>query len=78
MVSAVLGIWEHVEGNHDSGPLDRNYSDTWDDLPASTQWWLAVSKTVGPSPPLAPAALAQVGFCVLLATLRHPTLITDS
>jgi hypothetical protein len=72
MVSAVFGIWEHVEENHDSGGLDRVYGDTWDSLPASTQWWLAVSKTVGPSPPLAPGALAQVGFCVLLATAGHP------
>jgi len=70
----LLGIWEHIEGNHDAGGLDRNYMDTWDDLPSTTQWWLAISKTVGPSPPLAPGALAQVGLCVLLATLRHPAL----
>ena len=76
MLSAILGIWEHVEGNHDAGALDRNYQDSWDMLPPSTQWWLAVSKTVGPSPPLAPAALAQAGLCVLLATLRHPALAT--
>jgi hypothetical protein len=74
MLSALLGIWEHIEGNHDAGGLDRNYMDTWDDLPSTTQWWLAISKTVGPSPPLAPGALAQVGLCVLLATLRHPAL----
>src|SRR5262249_58491373 len=71
MLSALLGVWEHVEGNYDAGPLDQNYSDRWDSLPASTQWWLAVSKTVGPSPPLAPGALAQAGLCVLLATVRH-------
>ena len=72
MLSAVLGIWEHVEANHDAGPLDFQYADTWDNLPDSTRWWLALSKSVGPSPPLAPGALAQAGFCVLLATLRHP------
>ena len=74
MLSAILGIWEHIESNHDAGSLDGNYQDTWDTLPASTQWWLAISKTVGPSPPLAPAALAQAGLCVLLATVRHPAL----
>src|SRR3954470_14461899 len=74
MLSAVLGIWEHIEGNHDSGELDQVYGDRWDTLPASAQWWLAISKTVGPSPPLAPGALAEAGLCVLLATLRHPAL----
>jgi hypothetical protein len=72
MLSALVGIWEHVDGNRDSGELDQVYGDTWDTLPSTTQWWLAVSKTVGPAPPLAPGALAQAGLCVLLATLRHP------
>src|SRR6266496_2899663 len=72
MLSAILGIWEHVEGNYDSGPLDFQYADTWDSLSETSRWWLALSKTVGPSPPLAPGALAQAGLCVLLATLRHP------
>jgi hypothetical protein len=74
LLSAIFGIWEHVESNYDSGELDRNYADTWDTLPQTTRWWLAVSKTVGPSPPLAPGALAQASVCVLLATLRHPAL----
>ena len=74
MLSAILGIWEHVEGNYDAGPLDFQYADTWDGLSEASRWWLALSKTVGPSPPLAPGALAQAGLCVLLATLRHPAL----
>ena len=74
ILSAVVGIWEHVESNHDAGELDREYSEVWESLPASQRWWLALSKTVGPSPPLAPGALAQAGVCVLLATLRHPSL----
>lgn len=74
MLVALYGIWEHVESNWHTGPLDRNDMVTWDNLPASTQWWLAASKTVGPSPVLAPGALAQIGLCVLLATLRHPAL----
>jgi hypothetical protein len=72
MLSAVLGIWEHIAENYDSGELDRNYADTWDSLPTGTRWWLAISKTVGPSPPLAPAALAEAGLCVVLASLGHP------
>jgi hypothetical protein len=74
VVSALYGVWEHIESNHDAGELDRVYSDTWESLPASERWWLAMSKTVGPAPPLAPGALAQAGVCVLLATLGHPAL----
>ena len=74
MLSAVYGIWEHVDSNYDAGELDYRYADTWGSVPETTRWWLAVSKTVGPSPPLAPGALAQASLCVLLATLRHPSL----
>ena len=74
MLSAVLGIWAHVESNYDAGPLDFRYTDSWDGLTDASRWWLALTKTVGPSPPLAPGALAQASLCVLLATLRHPAL----
>jgi hypothetical protein len=74
MPSAVLGIWEHVESNYDAGELDFEYASSWETLSEPARWWLAASKTVGPSPPLAPGALAQAGLCVLLATLRHPVL----
>lgn len=74
MLSALLGIWEHVEGNHNAGPLDANYAQTWDGLAPSSQWWLALSKGVGPAPSFAPGALAIAGLLVLLATARHPAL----
>ena len=74
MLSALLGIWEHVESNHDAGELDFEYGERWESLSTPTRWWLAATKTVGPSPPLAPGALAQASLCVLLATLRHPAL----
>ena len=74
MLSAVLGIWEHVESNYDAGELDFEYESTWASLSEPARWWLAATKTVGPSPPLAPGALAQASLCVLLATLRHPAL----
>ncbi|MFN8633318.1 MAG: hypothetical protein U0893_05635 [Chloroflexota bacterium] len=74
MVSALYGVWEHVESNYDAGELDREYGDRWESLPTSERWWLAVSKTVGPSPPLAPGALAQAALCALLATAgRSPS-----
>lgn len=73
MCSALYGAWEHVESNWDAGPLDRNHTDTWDTLSSTSQWWLAITKTVGPSPVLAPGALAQVGPSILLATICHPS-----
>lgn len=78
IVSAVLGIWEHIEANHDAGPLDGRYAQTWDGLAPLSQWWLAARKAVGPSPPLAPGALAQAALCVLLATARHPATRRDA
>ncbi len=77
VASAVLGIWEHIEANHDAGPLDRRYAATWESLSTPDQWWLAARKGVGPSPPLAPGALAEAGFAVLLATAGHPALRAD-
>jgi hypothetical protein len=74
IVSALVGIWEHIQANYNAGPLDRRYAQTWDGMSALSQWWLAARKGVGPSPPLAPGALAQAAFCVLLATVRHPAL----
>jgi hypothetical protein len=74
VASALFGVWEHVCANFDAGVLDRRYSETWESLSLATRWWLAVSKTVGPSPPLAPGALAQAAICALLATVRHPSL----
>lgn len=74
ILSAVVGVGVHVDSNRDAGELDRDYGDRWASLSDATRWWLAVTKTVGPSPPLAPGALAQAAFCVLLATVRHPAL----
>jgi hypothetical protein len=74
VASAVFGIWEHIEANHDAGPLDGRYAATWEALSTPSQWWLAARKVVGPAPPLAPGALAEAGLAVLLATARHPAL----
>ena len=76
---AAFGMFEHVRANHDAGPLDARYSVRWEMMSARAQWWVAVSKGVGPSPPLAPAVLAQAALCLGLATLQHPvsTAVTE-
>ncbi|GAA3254760.1 hypothetical protein GCM10020216_090730 [Nonomuraea helvata] len=40
----------------------------WEALPAVTRWWYALTKTMGPAPPLAPGMLAQSALMLLLAT----------
>jgi hypothetical protein len=74
VLCAALGTWEHIAANHDAGELDYRYGATWDQLPVTTQWWLALSKAVGPAPPFASGALAVAGLGALLATLDHPAL----
>jgi hypothetical protein len=73
MLTAFFGVWQHIEANFDSGELDQRYSAVWETLPATTRWWLAISKSVGPSPPLAPAATAYAAVCVLIATIGRST-----
>jgi hypothetical protein len=77
VLSAAAGIWTHVAANYEAAPLDYRYAESWESLSEATRWWLALSKTVGPSPPLAPGALAQAGLCVLVASLRHPALCRE-
>ncbi len=69
MLTAVIGVWQHIAANYDAAPLDFRYGSVWDALSEPERWWLAISKTVGPAPPLAPAALAEAALCVLLGTL---------
>lgn len=76
-LSAIIGIWQHIAANHEAGVLDYRYAQTWETMSSLARWWTAARKGVGPAPPLAPGALALVGLCTLLATLRHPAL-TDS
>jgi hypothetical protein len=74
VLTAVLGMWEHVHANYESSPLDRRYSATWDTLSVASRWWKAITGGVGPSPLLAPAVLVQVALCLLFAAHRHPAL----
>jgi hypothetical protein len=71
-LSVALGIYYHVNENHKAGFLDYRYATTWETMSSVSQWWKALSKTVGPAPTLAPAALLIACLCLFFATLRHP------
>jgi hypothetical protein len=70
--ASAFGMYEHVNANNAAGALDAVYGDTWDALSPLTQWWMAATQQVGPSPVLAPGVLAYAALCLALATLRHP------
>ena len=72
MAVAILGVVRHVISNYETAPLDAVYGLKWDSMSPLDRWWAASSGGVGPSPALAPAALAMTALCVLLATWRHP------
>ena len=67
-----LGVWNHIEGNQESGALDSRFADRWESMSAADRWWRAASGGVGPAPPLAPGVLAETALMLLAATLRHP------
>lgn len=72
LLSSAFGVFVHIESNYEAGELDQRYAATWETLPPSTRWWLAITHEVGPSPPLAPAASAYAALTMLLATVAHP------
>jgi hypothetical protein len=72
LASSIYGVVEHILANFDAGALDQRFADTWDSLPLLEQIWLAVTKTVGPAPALAPGVLGQTALLLLLATLCEP------
>jgi hypothetical protein len=74
MAGAGLGIALHINENYTAAPLDFRYQDTWATMSEPERWWAAFSKSVGPAPTFAPAALAEIGLLVLVATRRHPAL----
>ncbi|MCZ7527608.1 MAG: hypothetical protein M5U14_15245 [Acidimicrobiia bacterium] len=74
VLSALVGVYEHVAANHGAGPLDLRYADAWATMSALSRWWAALTNSVGPSPVVAPAVLAQVALCLLFATVHHPAL----
>lgn len=77
MAAAGLGIALHINENYTAGLLDQTYSLVWDTMSEPQRWWAAFSKSLGPAPTLAPAALALIGLLVLVATQRHPVMHAD-
>jgi hypothetical protein len=78
VLTAAFGIYEHVLANYHAGPLDFRDESRWAAMSAASRWWAAASESVGPSPTLAPAVLAQAAVCLLLATLGHPALTSGT
>lgn len=68
-LASVFGVWEHVEGNYDSGPLDFRYATTWASMSEASRWWKAVSGGVGAAPPIVPGALALVAALLVAQTI---------
>jgi hypothetical protein len=69
LLASAFGVYAHVAANHGAGMFDGRYADTWESLSPLTQWWYALTKSVGPAPPLAPGMLAQSALLLLLTTL---------
>ncbi len=69
---SVFGIYEHVQANYETAPLDFRYTEKWEDMSSLDRWWAAASKAVGPAPPIAAGILAQSVLLLLLATLERP------
>jgi hypothetical protein len=67
--AAAYGVIDHILANYDSGPLDYRFADTWATMPSAQRWWYAFTKTVGPSPTLAPGVLGLAATLLLLASL---------
>ena len=72
LAASLYGVVDHVLVNHGSGELDQRYAAVWEDLPAGEKWWLAATKTVGPSPTLAPGVLGMSSMLLLLAGVGRP------
>jgi hypothetical protein len=72
--SGMIGVLVHVRENYEAAPLDFHYTASWPTTPEPIRWLLAATDSVGPSPTLAPMALAFIALALLFATLRHPAL----
>jgi hypothetical protein len=69
LAASVYGVVQHVVVNYEFGALDAVYGQEWESLPVPQRWWHALTKTVGPSPPLAPGVLGQAALLLLLAAM---------
>ncbi|GAA3655065.1 hypothetical protein GCM10022224_017700 [Nonomuraea antimicrobica] len=64
LLASAYGVFMHMAVNHGVGGA---MEPGWDSLSPLTQWWYALTKTVGAAPPLAPGMLAQSALLLLLA-----------
>lgn len=69
VLGSAFGVFEHIQANLESGPLDARYSATWATMSTPAQLWTAASGGVGPSPLLAPGMIGLAGVLLWLATL---------
>lgn len=69
LVASLFGMWEHVSSNMEAGVLDRVWGASWDNLSWFSRVWHSMNGDVGPSPLLAPGVIAQIGLCLVLATI---------
>ncbi|MEV4807401.1 hypothetical protein AB0K18_46040 [Nonomuraea sp. NPDC049421] len=65
LLASAYGVLMHVVANHGMGAMDPD----WDSLSPLSQWWSALTKSVGGAPPLAPGMLAQAALLLLLASV---------
>ena len=73
LVTSAIGVLIHIRANYEAAPLDFRYTDSWPTTSEPVRWLLAATDTVGPSPTLAPAAIAFMALALLLATIHHPS-----
>lgn len=71
MAVAALGVYEHVAGNYQAGPLDQRFTARWESMSFASRLWTAATQGVGPSPVLASGALVMTALVVVLATVRE-------
>ena len=72
LIVSAVGVFIHIRSNYEAAPLDFRYTASWPTTPEPIRWLLAATDTVGPSPTLAPAAIAFLALALLIVTLRHP------
>jgi hypothetical protein len=73
LIVSAVGVFVHIRSNYEAAPLDFRYTLSWPTTPEPIRWLLAATDTVGPSPTLAPAAIAFLALALLIVTLRHPS-----
>jgi hypothetical protein len=74
LLAGAYGVLQHISENVDAGPHSHRYGAKWASMSTLAHWWAGAIGGLGSAPTLAPAVLAQIGLCLLLATLAHPRL----